>query len=865
MDKDFLRELDNFNSHTIYARITSLSMQELPLERIEGKVTGGSINVDGTSAIRRTCSINMVASDININNFYCGLHTKFKLEIGLQNEINSDFPDIIWFQQGIYIVTSFNTSYTTSGFTISITGKDKMCLLNGEVGGSLPASIDFGVSEYVDLENMVTTYTDVPIATIIRESVHAYALEPYSNIVINDLDKSGLELLEYRCEKPAYMLKQADTNEYTQFTTQGDKQCWIAATGQKVTLETIPNYDQRIDNLTLSPGDEIYTDLNNKIKFTVAKIEYGQTVGYRLTDLVYSGELISSIGEAFTSILNKIVTMLGNFEYFYDLDGRFIFQAKKTYINTSWNSIVTEEGDRYAENAIYTSQVSYNFEGNNLISSFSNTPNITNIKNDYSIWGKRTTTSGAEVPIHYRYAIHNKPTNYYSIKYGKDFTVEEYDWRELIYRMAEDYYLYNENGVLNADGSYTPLYLKIQQNNPQKYPTGLTGYEQFYIDIQGFWRELYDPEYAKSPSYCLQSYSRIDGKATFKPDEEELYIQQKYTRWDEVEDLQRNEVVVVKQIDGNYELQNLMDTIPIDYENNTYYITSAEGYRVVTEEISKYVQKKEFYVKVDDEYISVLDFVDLDENCFVCEDIDGYILVSKLPSQVQPIYKSGDGAYNKYYLKHTLGLNGKPEEDVELETCYLDYYIRYYDYYEVGDELQYWNKNIIEAPDLLNFWIDFLDSEEDGELSKFAISVIGDRPKVVNNDKVSSIYFRDVPNVIFKEADEEIDLTDRFEKTGYFFMNLEKGASEYNYFTISAQGKSAKDELDEQLYNHSYCTESVNISAIPVYYLEPNTRIYIRDDKSQINGEYIISRISIPLTYNGTMSITASKAPQRIY
>jgi hypothetical protein len=61
------------------------------------------------------------------------------------------------------------------------------------------------------------------------------------------------------------------------------------------------------------------------LTYTVAKIEPGDTAGYRLTPLVYPGDLISGIGESITSILDKIVQMLGNFEYFYDLDGRFIF------------------------------------------------------------------------------------------------------------------------------------------------------------------------------------------------------------------------------------------------------------------------------------------------------------------------------------------------------------------------------------------------------------------------------------------------------------------------------------------------------------------------------------------------------------
>jgi hypothetical protein len=59
-----------------------------------------------------------------------------------------------------------------------------MCLLNGEIGGNLPASIDFGVEEYVDLENNVTTYTKIPIKNIIKEALHTYANEPYHNIII---------------------------------------------------------------------------------------------------------------------------------------------------------------------------------------------------------------------------------------------------------------------------------------------------------------------------------------------------------------------------------------------------------------------------------------------------------------------------------------------------------------------------------------------------------------------------------------------------------------------------------------------------------------------------------------------------------
>jgi hypothetical protein len=56
------------------------------------------VNIDGASAIRRTCSLTMVAKDVNINNTYWALKNKFKLEVGVKNVIDSQYPDIIWFK-----------------------------------------------------------------------------------------------------------------------------------------------------------------------------------------------------------------------------------------------------------------------------------------------------------------------------------------------------------------------------------------------------------------------------------------------------------------------------------------------------------------------------------------------------------------------------------------------------------------------------------------------------------------------------------------------------------------------------------------------------------------------------------------------
>jgi hypothetical protein len=53
--EEFLRALDRQRNKITYAKITKLTFDERPIESIEGRITSGSIGLDGVSAIRRTC------------------------------------------------------------------------------------------------------------------------------------------------------------------------------------------------------------------------------------------------------------------------------------------------------------------------------------------------------------------------------------------------------------------------------------------------------------------------------------------------------------------------------------------------------------------------------------------------------------------------------------------------------------------------------------------------------------------------------------------------------------------------------------------------------------------------------------------
>ena len=193
----------------------------------------------------------------------------------------------------------------------------------------------------------------------------------------------------------------------------------------------------------------------------------------------------------------------------------------------------------------------------------------------------------------------------------------------------------------------------------------------------------------------------------------------------------------------------------------------------------------------------------------------------------------------------------KMSEDEERAYFENDYWNPEYVYKQDG-ELKF-----IE-PQTLPFWIDFIDPT--AELGQYAVSVIGRRPKVINDADVKAIFFRETPQVLFINEGQDPG----YDEGDLSYTKLNLPASYVNYFSMSSQGKSAKETLDSLVYQHTYHQESISLTAIPIYYLEPNTRILVQDDSSGISGEYLIKTINYSLAHDGMMSITATRAEERI-
>ena len=88
-DKTFLKLIDNMQVKELYVKITVLDFYERPVGEIQGRATGGTISLNGSSAIRRTCSLTLVATESdtgyeNTDNLI-SINKKVQIEIGVKN------------------------------------------------------------------------------------------------------------------------------------------------------------------------------------------------------------------------------------------------------------------------------------------------------------------------------------------------------------------------------------------------------------------------------------------------------------------------------------------------------------------------------------------------------------------------------------------------------------------------------------------------------------------------------------------------------------------------------------------------------------------------------------------------------------
>ena len=466
-DKEFLKVIDELPVTKIYSRIFLLNWKEQPLQEIQGRIIDGNITIDGNSAVRRTCNLTTYVEDTSysydtINSLF-SLNKKVMIEVGVENLTKqyTEYP-IIWFPQGYYVIMGISLNHSLTGTNISLTLKDKMVLLNGECGGTLPATVVFNEIEY----NSDGTVDKPTIFQLIQEAVNHYGEIDLNKIIISDIDLEVRQVMKWTGDTPIYQ------------------------------------------TLTYKDGKHSYL-YSFTYSAAAKQISYGDDVGYIYVPFTYPDELIGQAGENVCTILDKIKNTLGNYEYFFDIWGNFVFQEKKNYLNIRQTTFQLTNGLDIQDYLITNKEGInvYKFSNSKLVVSISNTPKYENIKNDFIVWGKKKGINEIELPVRYHLTIDKKPqirqTPVNLILY-----TDEYDTPMARIDDGKALVEGEKRATITVNDWRTELYVQGLEADYNKN----NNYSNYYIELMNEWRKIFDlekgeyyPEVAQNP-YGLDFY-----------------------------------------------------------------------------------------------------------------------------------------------------------------------------------------------------------------------------------------------------------------------------------------------------------------------------------------------------------------------
>lgn len=773
-DKDFLEKILSSHLNEYFVKIITLDWQENPIQNIQSRVVSANFSIDGSSSVRRTGNISLILDEndqiaLNVNNLF-SINKKISVQIGYVNNSPQKYLDyqIIWFPMGIYVINNVSLSHEINQLTVSLQLKDKMCLLNGQLGGVIPASTVF--DNYITIDSDGNEIISRPtIYQIIQELVNHFGGEQLGKIIISDLDTRVKEAMKWAGSSPLYVVQK---NSQIQMTISSEQY-----------LEWTRN--QGWEDFAGSP------------------FEYGYDVGYTFTDFSYPGQLICDAGAAVTDVLDQIVATLNNYQYFYDLNGNFIFQEIKNYLNNSQSKIALqhlktqgniEASDYLIDNS--NGKSVYSFKDSNLVTSYNNTPQFNMIKNDFVIWGIRKTSTGAEIPIRYHLAIDKKPdtgNTYLAFSY-EDPDDHIIKWHCPITYISKSHFpKTGAKGIFYYDQAADKIYIWDDDG---------TGNNTYIITDATI-------ERVTTKDWRTQLYFQGVSAEPFGTDSN-YYYTELINEWPKIYDIKANEIG-----ESNIKAYNNIYAVPqtwLRYNTvGTFYYCTTNN--IVYKCIARGTFTSENYQAQDM------------SNIYIPENVTNYTYI------------------NLYYL-------GQVNKSSFKEST-------------------------LQSPVNIDYFLDFIDSNE--KVAEYDVNNIGRRSYIINDNNINCVFEPDIPDIILIRLSDSMAIDPI---TGEPITEMAKIRQEcqqrgqnyyqvpdtiYDALTIGGAFNSGYNFIRQAFHQYTSYNESISISCLPLYFLQPNTRISVYDSDSGINGDYMISTISITLGINNnSMTINGIKALEKL-
>lgn len=787
-NKNFLKKLDKEPIKEHYLKIIVLDWDENEVAEVQSQTNSGSANINGDASLRRTCSISTILNSNDydfheITNIF-SLNKKIKVEKGLKNtsEQYTEYP-IIWFPLGIYVITGLSIQeQTNGGVQLNLSLQDKMCLLNGSVGGVIPAAAELDVRDSIDAQGQSVT-EKVRIRQIIHEVVNHFGGEKAGKIIISDVPENILAPLIWNQDYPLIIKNTDDSasivwgdGDHNGFTTdlanlldpnrQGEEKMshkQIALRLAQGLEAEIPSHWRLNTSLEANEDCEIYSS--------------GEYVGYSWEPFVYSNKqgLKVQAGTTVTSVLDTICNYMNNMEYYYDVYGNFIFKQKANNLNiteaNTLKELINEGLETKANYDLSDNHITaYTFEDTQLFTALSCNPNILNIKNDFIIWGQHATL---KLPLSYQVCIDDIPN-----------VPDNQSFDNLFYYTEQD------TGIVKAN-----------------FATYNYTYSEWLLDqtpIEGEW-------------YGIDLVSEIAGLS-----------EEEYASW--LNGLANLPKTAIQQT-----IYQIYSTIPNEAEWDL-------ALAAIIENLQPYNAVYHWSIN-DKDYIKDGALTSFNTDSISKNNWQTYLYYRDLQN-------TKNGLATSYYWAR---LSSEWPRIYDLEkNCFKD------DFLKQRADCDFYLE-IVPSTSLIG--------------KKYNIPSIGRRTIVVSNQNINCLYEPNVPDLVF--LDETIYKTTSEDSINQYnketiLAEINQQNSNYkvidvkqdwnsNYSLFISSLNSAYMAVRDLMYQHSTYNDTMQVTTIPIYYMDANCQIEILPNEFNLSGKYWVKSVSIPFDSNGSMSLNITE------
>jgi len=147
-------ELCKFRSKHVYVKLLLLDSKLHPLDEMQGECISGTLSIDSTSDVRRTCSLELYHKDASYDAAEYNkvwFNQRVKVQMGF---LNMKTGKIVWYNMGIFVFNTCNYTYAADTKTISVECADLVTMLDGTHGGIEDGEL-FRIYEGEDIKKVV--------------------------------------------------------------------------------------------------------------------------------------------------------------------------------------------------------------------------------------------------------------------------------------------------------------------------------------------------------------------------------------------------------------------------------------------------------------------------------------------------------------------------------------------------------------------------------------------------------------------------------------------------------------------------------------------------------------------------------------